>query len=50
MSRAGVPRAACRIEKLRILVRCGEAELSALVLGRRQGLERHQVQAHSVLE
>jgi hypothetical protein len=35
---------------LRILVRCGEAELSALALGRRKGLERHQVQAYSVLE
>jgi hypothetical protein len=40
----------CRVEKLRIVVRCGEAELRALVLGRCKGLERHQVQAHSVLE
>jgi len=35
---------------LRILGRGGEAELSVLALGRRKGLERHQVLAHSVLE
>ena len=38
-SRAGVPREAAASKKLRVLIGCGEAELSALALRRSKSLE-----------